>query len=327
MAYQSIFQDIQVQDEVSFGSSIATAHRLHITETSLNLTREKNLIEDTSSFIRGRDRMGYWKDTLDGDISGYATPRNLHYMFEWVNGTKGVSSAGGSNACVRTYPQQVGSSWLSRSVNIDRNNTQERYNGVVAKSLEISGSDGLIEFTLGCIAQSRADGVSLSYSIGETIDPFAFSDVNITIHQGATYGAQGVTIATSEWNVKYDNGLEGSYLSGNAAIVRVDAKIPTVEGKFKIFHDGSSWTSATYGCSEFYLRIDGTLPSCRGLIAGTSAYKFRIDVPRAEFTSTVRNYEQSAFAVEEIEFKGLLDLSPNGTSSLWVPSITAGLTL
>jgi hypothetical protein len=327
MAYQTIFQDMLVQDETSFGASIAPAHRLHIRSTSLDITREKQHIEDTSSFVRGRDRMSLMKDTVEGDITGFGSPRNLHYALEWVNGCKGVSSAGSSVSCVRTYPQNVNQTWLTRTVNLDRNNSQELFTGVAAQSLELSCSDNLLEWSLGCVGRNRAGGVSMASVIGETVGAFSYADFNIRIHAGSTFGTQGVSLAVSDWSVNYNNGLEASWTSGNPQAQRVDAKIPSVEGKLTIFHEGASWVSATYGCSEFYLRFEGNLASCKGLISGTSSYRLCIDIPRAELTSNVKNYEQNAFSVEEIEFKGLLDLSPNGTSALWVPSLTAGLTL
>lgn len=324
MAYQTIYKDIGVATEATFGTSLALQTRIHVKSFGLNLDQTKELAEDTMTSSRGRDRLIRRKNVIEGDISGYASPRALHEMLELVNGVEGTTT--GVSLMVITYGQNTTGTMMSKTMFVDRNNTQEAFNGVYASSLEITGSDDLLEWTMSGGAKTRGIGAAIADNvIGETVHSYNFSDITVTIHRGATYGAQAVTHKVMEWNVKYDNGIEATHLSGNANIDRIDPKIPTVEGKFKIFHEGSSWVDATYGASEFYIRFDGTLPSQGGLIGGVTPYTLRIDIPRAQLKTNVRNYEQAEFATEEIEFVGLMDLSPAGTSALWKPSMTVPL--
>lgn len=326
MAYQNIYKDLGIATEASFGTSLALQTRIHIKSFGLGLNQNKELVEDTVTSSRGRDRLIRRKNVIEGDISGYCSPRALHEMFELVNGMEGVTS--GVSLMNIVYGQNVNGTMMTKSMFVDRNNSQEAFNGVYASSLEISGSDDLLEWTMSGGAKIRGVGVGSSIMdnvIGETVHTYNFSDITVTIHKGATYGVQPVTHKVSEWSVKYDNGMEGTHLSGSANIDRVDPKIPMVDGKFKIFHEGSSWVDATYGASEFYIRFAGTLPSQGGLIGGLTPYLLTIDIPRSQLKTNVRNYEQNEFAVEEIEFVGLMDLSPVGTSALWKPSMTVPL--
>ena len=312
--------------EATFGTSIAMTSRMHIKSFGFGLNMNYELVEDTVTSSKGRDRMIRRKNVIEGDMSGYASPRNLHEMFELVNGVEGTTS--GVSLMVITYGQNVNGTMMSKSMFVDRNHSQEAFNGVYASSLEINGSDDLLEWTMSGGAKTRGVGVGASIMdnvIGETVHSYNFSDITVSIHKGATYGTQAVTHKVSEWNVKYDNGMEATHLSGSADIARIDPKIPTIEGKIKIFHEGSSWVDATYGASEFYIRFAGTLPSQGGLIGGVSAYLLTIDVPRVQLTSNVRPYEQNEFSVEEIDFVGMMDLSPVGTSALWKPSMTVPL--
>lgn len=324
MAYQAIYKDIGIATEASFGTSLAMEKRLHVRSVTLGLDQNKELVEDTVSSSRGRDRLVRRKNVIEGDITGYASPRSLHEMLELVNGAEGATA--GVSLMVITYGQNTTGTMMTKSIWLDRNNSTEAFNGVYATSLELSGSDDLLEWTMSGGAKTQGSGSALADNvIGETIHPYNFSDVTVTIHKGATYGAQAVTHKVMEWNVKYDNGTEGTHLSGSADIARIDPKIPMVEGKFKIFHEGTSWVDATYGASEFYLRFDGSLPSQAGLIGGLTPYTLRIDIPRSQLKTNVRNYEQNEYAVEEIEFVGLMDLSPVGTSALWKVSMTVPL--
>jgi len=326
MAYQNIYKDIGLATEATFGTSLAMQTRIHVKSFGMGLDMNYELVEDTVTSSRGRDRLIRRKNVIEGDMSGDGSPRALHEMFEWVNGMEGVTS--GVSLMTITYGQNVSGAMLTKSIFVDRNNSQEAFNGGYASSLEISGADDLIEWTMSGGAKLRGVGVGSSIMdnvIGETVHSYNFSDITVSIHKGATYGTQAVTHKVSEWNVKYDNGMEATHLSGNANIDRVDPKIPTVEGKFKIFHEGSSWVDATYGASEFYIRFAGTLPSQGGLIGGLTPYLLTIDIPRSQLKTNVRSYEQNDFAVEEIEFVGMMDLSPVGTSALWKPSMTVPL--
>ncbi len=326
MPYQTIYKDLGVATEAVFGTSLAMTTRFHVKTFSMGLDQNKELVEDTITSSRGRDRLVRRKNVIEGDIAGYGSPRSLHEMLELVNGSEGTTT--GVSLMTITYGQNVNGTMMSKSVFIDRNNSQEAFNGVWATSLEISGKDDLIEWTMSGGAKTQGVGVGSSIMdnvIGETVHPYNFSDITVTIHKGSTYGAQPVTHKVSEWSIKYDNGQEATHLSGNADVARVDPKIPMVDGKFSIFHEGSSWVSATYGASEFYIRFAGTLPSQGGLIGGLTPYLLTIDVPRSQLKTNVRNYEQNAFAVEEIEYVGMMDLSPNGTSALWKVSMTVPL--
>jgi len=324
MAYQAIYKDIGIATEASFGTSLAMASRIHVKSFGFGLNQNKELVEDTVSSSRGRDRLIRRKNVIEGDMSGYASPRALHEMLELVNGMEGVTT--GVSLMVVTYGQNVSGTMMTKSLWADRNNSTEAFNGVYATSLEITGADDLLEWTMSGGAKTRGAGAAIADNvIGETVHAYNFSDITVTIHKGATYGAQPVTHKVSEWSVKYDNGTEATHLSGSPDVTRIDPKIPMVEGKFKIFHEGTSWVDAAYGASEFYLRFDGSLPSQAGLIGGLTPYTLRIDIPRSQLKTNVRNYEQNEFAVEEIEFVGLMDLSPVGTSALWKASMTVPL--
>lgn len=329
MAYQTIYKDLGIETESSFGASTAgTASRIHVRSMTLGLDVTKELVEDTVSSSKGRDRMVLKRNNIEGDITGYGSPRNLHHAFELVMGSAGVSVANGASCALITYYQNTSGTMLTKAVNVDRNSTQEKFLGVYASSLELTASDDLLEWTLSGGAKSRVAGVALADNVvGETVHPYTYADFNVTIHAGSTYGANTVTHKVSEWNMTYENGTEKTYLSGSKDVDRIDPKIPTVSGMFKIFHEGSSWVSAAYGASEFYLRFRATLPSEAGLIAGVTPYQLTIDIPRSQLTTNVRNYEQNEFAVEEINFVGMMDLSPNGTSALLVVSQVVNRTL
>ena len=162
---------------------------------------------------------------------------------------------------------------------------------------------------------------------GETIAPFEYSDVTITLSPGTSYGASALTIKTNEWSISYDNGLEALYQSGDGVNSAKDPSqyyygIPEITGSLTVLHEGTTFINSYYGCTNWYMRIEGNLTSCDGLIAGVSAYRFRIDIPKLELTANTREYEEGELAVEEIEFEGLFE---HGVSALWKPSITTAL--
>lgn len=326
MSYQRIYKDITVQNESSYGASIAgNQHRLHITSISLNQDPTKELIEDTANTTKGRDRIVRRRNVIEGDMAGIGTPRLLHHMFEWVNGVAPTVTAVGDSASLWEYYQNTSGNMLSKSLQIDRNNTQERFSGVAASGLELSASDDLLEATINLVAKTRATGISLADALGETIKAFNFADFTITINPGAAFDANSaITLKASEWNLKYENNLEASHLSGSRDIARVDPGVPVVNGMIKVFHEGATLANGAYGCSEYYLRIQATLPDCNGLVAGVTPYMLRIDVPRVELKTNVRNYEQAELSTEEIEWEGIFH---GGMSVLWLPSITAGLSI
>lgn len=325
MAHSMVYKDIAVGNESTFGNSIAfitAANRLHVKTVTLNLNNNKEMVDDTMNTPKGRDRMVIVKKEVDGDITGYVTPRVIHHMIELANGELAATSSVGTSAVLYTYNQNISGSMISKTIGIDRNNSQEVFNGVRGSALEITGSDSRLEFTLSAIAKTQSDvGVSLPDITGETIKAAVFHDVVITAHPGASYGTQLTTVLASEWSIKYENGLEGSFLSGSPDIARSDPKVPMVTGKFKIFHEGASFVTLQHGCSEAYLRFDITFNSCKGLIAGVTPYLLRIDVPRTEMKSNVRDFEAGEYSMEEVEFEGKYDL---GTSALWVVTQTAG---
>lgn len=323
MAYQTIYKDIGIADETDWGSSIAcTTNRIHIVSTSLAHESTKELVDDTMTSPKGNERSVYTKNVDTGDITGYVSPRTIHQMLELAMGVRGTSTAMGTSGAMQTYTQNVGGSMISKTINIDRNNSQETWNGVRASALEITGSDKFVEFTLNAIAKTYStNGTSMQDLMGETVKAAPFSDVTVTIHHGATYGTQFTTLPVSEWSVKYENGLEATYLSGSRNIVRTDPKVPTVTGKFKIFHEGMSFVELAKGCSEGYLRFNILWSSCAGLIAGVSPYQLRIDVPRVDLTSDVRSYKAAEYCIEDVEFVGKLN---TGTSSLIDIALTAG---
>lgn len=319
MAEQVLYKNIGIGTEVAYGTAVgATATRLQLTEVSLDKDPGKEKVEDTQSTARGRDRMVRLKEEISGDISGFLSPKNLHHALELALGKVGVSTAVGTSgtAALMSYMQNAGGAWLSKTLQKDYNNSQQRYSGVVAQSIEISGSDNLLEFSIGALAKGVTTGVSLTDAVGETIDPFAFADVTMTLYPGATVNGTGLNIKPEEWSISYENGLEPSYFNSRT-IDRVDPKIPMVSGSFKLFHEGTTFVLAAYGCSEWYLRIDLNLPDCGGLIDGVTPFFARIDVPRIELTQNKKPYSQNEFAVEEIEFEGLYNY---GVSALILAS-------
>jgi hypothetical protein len=322
-----IYKDITVIQETSWGASLAgDPNRLHIRNISLNEENEKLLVEETSGTPKGRGRMVSVKNNYTGDITGFLTPRNAHHILGWVNGSTGsVGSSVGASGTLFNYYQNSNGVMTSKAINIDRVDSQERYNGVRAKSLEITSSDSLTEFTLGVIAKQRGLGASIPETdIGETVKPFTFADWTVSINAGNTIGTAPITQSVKQWNLSYDNQLETSFLSGSADPARSDPKIPTIKGSFSIFHSGTSWTDANYGASEFYMRFQGVMPSDRGLIAGVTPYMLRIDVPRVQLTKSVRNYANGELSIEEFSFDGIYD---PGLSSLWFAQLTAGISV
>ena len=326
MGHQTIYKDIGVGDESTWGASIASnATRLHVKTVTLNKTVEKEIVDDTTTSIKGRERSVRLKNTVTGDITGYATPRTMHYMLELAMGQAASTSALGNSANIQTYNQNTSGTMASKSINVDRNNSQETFNGVRASAIDISFSDNKVEFTLNAEAKTQSNvGTSMQDLIGETIKSATFADTVVTIHQGSTYGSQITTLNVESGNVKYGNGLESQFLSGSRDASRSDPKIPTVTGKFKIFHEGTSFVALQHGCSEAYIRFDITYPSCAGLIAGETPYTMRVDVPRVDLISNVRDYNAGEYSMEEVEFHGKLN---TGTSSLIDIIQTVGKTL
>lgn len=324
------YQDIGISDEATFGVSASEDFsdentRIHIQSITLKKTPTKEPIEETGASNRGRTRFKRLNNDISGDLNMYASPRNMHHAFEMVMGTRGATTAlGSSYGVIINYFQSSSAGKKGKSINIDRINSQERANGVLAKSLEISGSDDTLEMSLNVMAKHLGTGASMAELLGETVLPFDFSDVQITVHPGATYGASTLTVKAQEWSVTYDNGLEPLYQSKDDTNDARDPAdfyygIPTIEGNLSILHEGTTYVTSTYGCSVWYMRIEGTLTSCEGLIGGVSAYKFQLDIPHVVMNENTRDYEQSALAVEEISFFGLMD---SGASTLFRPQIT-----
>lgn len=322
-AHQTIYKNIGIGDENDWGSSIASnSTRLHVKTVTLNHDPTKEMVEDTMSSVKGRERMVRVRNVNEGDITGFVSPRTMHHMWELAMGVRGATSAVGSSAILRTYNQNTGGSMISKSINVDRNNTQETWNGVRGTALEVTGSDNKLEFTLNANVKTYSNnGTSMQDLVGETVKVATFADTTITIHQGASYGADITTLKVSEFSYKYENGLESAHLSGDRDIQRSDPGIPVVTGKFKIFHEGASFVNLAHGCSEAYIQFNTVYPLCAGLIAGVTPYTMRVDITRAELKSNVRNYEAAEKSVEEVEFEGKLN---TGTSSLINVTQTVG---
>lgn len=309
MADQTIYKDIGIGEETTWGNSIAcTSLRLHVKTCTFSQTTVKEMIEDTMATPQGRDRMVTIRNEIKGDITGYHTPRTMHQMWELVMGARGTSVAAGASGVLMTYYQGVGGSAISDTINLDRNNSQETFNGVRLTSLEVSGSNNKLDFTASGLAKTYStNGTSMQDLVGETIHAANFADVTVTIHQGASYGTVLTTIPVSEWSVKYDNKGTEEFLSGSRNINRSDIGIPEVTGKMKIFHAGMSFVNLANGCSDAYLRFDIVYPSCSGLLNGITPYTERIDIPRAELTGNVRNYAAAEKSIEDISFTGKLN--------------------
>lgn len=323
MAEQMIWRPIGIEDESFFGASVAgTAKRMSIVSTTLGQVPNKDVVKETTNTSLGPDRFKYKNDVVGGDMKTFGTPAILHQALEFVMGTTGSSSALGSSAVLMNYAQDTSGRLLSKTVVLDRNNTQEKFSGVIGKSIELSANNDLLDVSLSVLAKSRNTGVSLVNTVGETLKPFAFSDMVITYSPGATMGANPVTVAVDSWKLKFDNGVDGTFLSGSKNLSRADKKdIPKLEGSFKIFHEGSTLTDGTFGCSEYYVRFQGTLTSCDGLIAGVTPYSFQADCPRVFLKTIPRNYETGALSMEEVTFEGLVN---SGMSVLWRPRLIVG---
>lgn len=315
MAHSTVYKDIGVGDEGTFGASIACdSERLHIRSFDINKVVEKEVMDDTTTTMLGGERMVRIKNTVEGDMNAYLTPKTMHYFMELANGSLGVSSELGVTGVLMTYNQNTNGTMVSKSINVDRNNSQETFNGVRASAIEFSGSDDKIEMTLSAIAKTQSNnGTSMQDLIGETIKTATFADVAITISQGAAYGSPDV-LEVSDWKVKYENGLEASFLSGSRDLTRSDPGIPKVTGSLKVFHEGLSYVNLAHGCSDAYIRFDITFPTCAGLIAGITPYTARINVPKSQLISNVRSYTAAEKCVEDIEFEGVFNA---GTSALW----------
>jgi len=315
VATQTIYKDIGVGDESTFGASIACdSDRFHIKSFDINKVVEKEVMDDTTTTMLGGERMVRIKNTVEGDMNAYLTPKTMHHFMELANGALGVSSALGITGVLMTYNQNTNGTMVSKSLNVDRNNSQETFNGVRASSIEFSGSDGLLEMTLSTIAKTQSNiGTSMQDLVGETTKSAAMADVAITVSQGTAYASPD-TLEVSDWKVKYENGLEAAFLSGSRDLTRSDPGIPTVTGSLKIFHEGVSYVNLAHGCSDAYIRFDITWPTCAGLIAGVTPYTATINVPQAQLTSNVRSYEAAEMSVEDLEFEGVFN---SGTSALW----------
>jgi hypothetical protein len=261
MAYDRIYKDIGIEDEATWGASTgANLSKLHITSVDLTKSANKKAIEETSTSNKGRVRMYRQNNSIEGSLSMYASPRNLNHALELANGMAGTSSAFGTSHVTKTYYQATTSTLASKTINIDRVNSQEKFSGCVAKTLEISGSDDLLELSLDLFAKgyTNTGGVSMDDTAGETVKPFTFADVVIKIYAGATLSADPITLRANEWSVNYDNGLESIYQSGDGTNdgrdpARFILGIPELTGSFQVIHEGSTWVNATYGCSEWYM--------------------------------------------------------------------------
>lgn len=321
MAAQVIYKNIGIENEATWGASVAgNARVLTIVSSSLNSNPNKELVEETNTSPKGRNRITIGRNEIDGDIMGYASPKLLHNMLEWVSGSAGVSSATGSSALTMTYNQNTDNTFVSRTVTQDRNQSQEKFSGLRASKFNLTFSDGLAEITTTLIGKARATGISLSDITGETIKPFEFADFTVQVGNAAL--ANPTTVAVSNFELTYSNGLERAHLSGSRDASRIDGGVASLEGSFEIFHEGTSFVSPVYGCSELYIRLEATTVSCHGQIAGVTPYYMRINIPRSSFTTNERNYEQASMAKETINFVAMFD---PGTSALWTPSLVAGL--
>lgn len=320
MAVQVIYKNIGIEEETSWGASTGGILRvLQIKNTTLNTNPNKTLVEDTMTSLKGRDRFVLLKNETGGDIEALGSPRILHNFLKLINGLPGASTAMGTSAFVYTYNQDTGGSPLSMTMVLDRNNTQEKFSGLRASKLVLKASNDILDATLSLMGKDRVTGVSVTDKVGETFKPLTFADMKVTI--GLPSYSQVATLNVSEWQLEFDTGLERSHLSGARTAARLDSKVDSLKGNFKIFHTGNSFVNTVYGVSDYNIRFEGIPDSSSGLIAGVTPYYLKIDLPRVQLRTTTRNYEQNQLAVETIEFEALFD---PGTSALWSPQLTVG---
>jgi hypothetical protein len=314
MANQMIFQHLGYENEASWGQSLAGISTwLPIVSSDLSTNVNKTLVEDTQTTLKGRDKMVRLQEEIDGTINSFAYPKILHNFTEWVNGREGTSAASGTSAIQFTYPQGTGATYLSKTIQQDRNNSQEKFSGVRATELTLSGSDSLIEANVTVMGRERSEGISIAPPVAEVFKPFTFDKATISVGGPAAAGIAEVKV--NSWELTYNNNMERSHQSGSRQPSRTDNLVPTIEGSLEIYHEGVSYVSPTFGCSELYVRIDLTSDSCMGnLIAGVTPVFYRVNIPRVEFTTNERNYEQGALSVETINFTAMYDST---TASLW----------
>jgi hypothetical protein len=319
-----VTKDITIETEPSYGASrTGTQTKLHTINMTLGLQSNKEYVEDTTNTPKGYDRITLGPNVVTGTWDGFGSPRNIHYAVEWVNGVAGVSAASGTSGALMTYIQNTDGRMLSRTVNIDRQNSQEKFSGVAASSLTMKAANSSMELSLDLIGQSRLPGISVAYTMGETVLPYSYGDIAITWNVGASFASAGnSTLFASEWELTYENGLEGANLSGSYDINRVDPKIPMLSGKYKVFHEYGAHADMAQGSTQFALRFQATLPNAKGNIAGATPYFLRIDIPAVQADVAVKNYKVGEVCVEEVSWKAEFD---PGTSALWTVTQVVGI--
>lgn len=320
-----IYKDIAIANETGYGASVLPNRRLHVISANLNHNPNKELIEDTPNTIKGRLKIKRIRNENEGDLNMYASPLNLHHAFELALGATGTGATIGASpyALSMTYNQNNGEPWLSKSILKDYSMYQEKFSGVVADSLTMEFNDNLMELTLNTHARIFEGniGLSLADNVGETIKPYNFSDMHVYVANNLA-NTNPVEVFVNNFSLEYNNGQERSYLSGSRDARRTDQNIPTLEVSFTQFQEGASWVNAFVGCSEFYIRIEGQLTSCDGLINGVTPYFLRMDIPRAEYAENTRNYEQAERAMEEIKLMAVVQ----PTRGLIEPTMVMGIT-
>lgn len=315
-----IFKDAMIEDEGSYGASVAgTDAQIHVISSTLGLDPTKELVEDTTSNVKGRDRINRIRNVVEGDIKAYATPRSIHQLTEMVWGVAGTEASVGTSATAYTYNQNTSGTMLSKTVQLDRNNSQEKFSGVVGRSFELTWSDNKAEITVDAVAKERSEGLALSNLLGETVPPFTFADFTVTIGNTLNYFGTGVTtLKVENLTATYKNGLAPAHLSGSRDIQRVDPSIPELDANFSIFHENSGLAQGTFGTGEYAVRIQAVTTDQK--LQGITPYVYTWDIPRASLTTNVRNFEQASMAKEEINLVGMFHA---GSSKLVEPTLTA----
>jgi hypothetical protein len=315
-----IYKDVAIEDESTYGASVAgTDTQIHVISTTLGQDPTKELVEDTTGNVKGRDRINRIRNVVEGDINAYASPRTIHQMSELVWGAEASESSVGTSATEYTYRQNTDGTMLSKTMQVDRNNSQEKFSGVVGRAFELTWSDNKAEISIEAVAQARNEGLALTDILGETAAPLTFADFTVSIGSTLNYfGAGMTTFYVENLTATYRNGLESAHLSGSRNINRVDPAIPTLELNFSIFHENNGMADGAFSDGEYAMQIQAVTTDQQ--IVGATPYVYTWPIPRVQLTNNVRNYEQAGMAKEEISAVGLFHA---GSSKLVEPTLIA----
>jgi hypothetical protein len=185
----------------------------------------------------------------------------------------------------------------------------EAYQGVFARSFEITGSDNVLEATVELTGRIQNAGATYTPVNVETrVATFA----NAAWYYGNTLGTAGATIyiPTTTWSLKYTNNAVPKF-EGSNTITRVDIdEPPTLEFSFSRYFDGSSgpltfrdnvYTEDQERGYRLVLTSDSD-----DLIVGSTPYVLEFGIPKGKAMTTSRPYNAGELLIEEAAGEGLV---------------------